>query len=115
VPPRALRSLPAPITLPFPDPDAFAKIPTTAPSACPTGISLIATSLGFAFATTSYRANGLVVVDATHDVQRLVAKFRELYGPVGGKVFGVGASEGGLIIVLAAEPAGEPCFNSSVC
>jgi pimeloyl-ACP methyl ester carboxylesterase len=68
-----------------------------------TPVSSIVTGLGFAFATTSYRANGLVVVDATHDVQRLVAQFRELYGPVGGKVFGVGASEGGLITVLAAE------------
>lgn len=66
-------------------------------------VSAIVTGLGFAFATTSYRSNGVIVVDATHDVQRLVAQFRELYGPVGGKVFGVGASEGGLITVLAAE------------
>jgi pimeloyl-ACP methyl ester carboxylesterase len=66
-------------------------------------VSTVVSGLGFAFATTSYRANGLVVVDATHDLQRLVAQFRELYGPVGGEVFGVGASEGGLITVLAAE------------
>ena len=66
-------------------------------------VSAIVTGLGFAFATTSYRANGLVVVEATRDLQRLVAKFGELYGPLGGEVFGVGASEGGLITVLAAE------------
>lgn len=66
-------------------------------------ISAIVTGLGYAFATTSYRANGLVVVDATHDLQRLVARFRELYGPLGGQVYGVGVSEGGLITVLAAE------------
>lgn len=59
--------------------------------------------LGRAFATTSYRSNGLVVVDATHDLQRLVAKFRELYGPLGGATFGVGVSEGGLIATLATE------------
>jgi pimeloyl-ACP methyl ester carboxylesterase len=68
-----------------------------------TPVSQIVTGLGFAFASTSYRANGLVVVDATHDVHRLVAKFQELYGPLGGQVYGVGASEGGLIAVLASE------------
>jgi len=140
------------------EPVSLAKIPTTTPSACPTGttgaegtlpgsgalylicvppgfdastgsllvyspgfvppqfpltirddelggvpVSAIATGLGLAFATTSYQANGLIVVDATHDVQRLIAQFRELYGPLGGKVFGVGASEGGAITELAAE------------
>jgi pimeloyl-ACP methyl ester carboxylesterase len=60
-------------------------------------------SLGFAYATTSYRENGLVVVEAEKDLARLVAKFRELYGPLGGSVYAVGASEGGLIATLAAE------------
>lgn len=59
--------------------------------------------LGFGYATTSYRENGLVVVDATKDLQRLVAKFRELYGPLGGKTYAVGVSEGGLIATLATE------------
>ena len=59
--------------------------------------------LGFAYATTSYRENGLVVVDATKDLQRLVAKFREVYGPLGGKTFAVGVSEGGLVATLATE------------
>ena len=59
--------------------------------------------LGYAFATTSYRGNGLVVVDAAQDLQRLAAKFRELYGPIGGPTFGVGVSEGGLIATLATE------------
>jgi len=68
-----------------------------------TRVSVIVTGLGLAFATTSYRANGLVVRDGTQDLQRLVALFRELYGPLGGAVYGVGASEGGLITVLAAE------------
>jgi len=59
--------------------------------------------LGSAFATTSYRANGLVVVDAAKDLQRLVAKFRDLYGPLGGHTYAVGVSEGGLIATLATE------------
>ncbi len=59
--------------------------------------------LGFAFATTSYRDNGLIVVDATGDLQRLVGRFRELYGPIGGKTYAVGVSEGGLIATFATE------------
>ena len=64
---------------------------------------IVTGTLGFAYATTSYRENGLVVVDAEKDLQRLVAKFRELYGPIGGSTYAVGASEGGLIATLAAE------------
>jgi pimeloyl-ACP methyl ester carboxylesterase len=64
---------------------------------------IVTVVLGYAFATTSYRSNGLVVVDATQDLQRLVAKFRELYGPIGGATLGVGVSEGGLIATLATE------------
>jgi pimeloyl-ACP methyl ester carboxylesterase len=60
-------------------------------------------SLGFAYATTSYRENGLVVVDATKDLQRLVARFRQLYGPIGGNTYAVGISEGGLVATLATE------------
>ena len=67
-------------------------------------ISQIVTgALGYAFATTSYRSNGLIVVDAAQDLQRLVAKFRELYGPLGGETYAVGVSEGGLIALLATE------------
>ena len=64
---------------------------------------IVTGTLGFAYATTSYRENGLVIVDATKDLQRLVAKFREIYGPLGGNVYAVGASEGGLIVTLATE------------
>jgi pimeloyl-ACP methyl ester carboxylesterase len=66
-------------------------------------VSQIVTGLGLAYATTSYRQNGLVVVDATKDLQRLVAQFRQLYGPIGGKTYAVGTSEGGLIATLATE------------
>ena len=89
---------------------AHGSVPPQLPLALPddevggASVSQIVTSiLGLAFATTSYRQNGLVVVDATRDLQRLVAKFRQLYGPIGGKTIAVGASEGGLIATLATE------------
>jgi pimeloyl-ACP methyl ester carboxylesterase len=66
-------------------------------------VQIVTGVLGVGYATTSYRENGLVVVDATKDLQRLVAKFRELYGPLGGKTYAVGVSEGGLIATLATE------------
>jgi pimeloyl-ACP methyl ester carboxylesterase len=64
---------------------------------------IVTDQLGYAYATTSYRENGLVVVDAEKDLARLVAKFRELYGPIGGNTYAVGVSEGGLIVTLATE------------
>src|SRR5689334_14705531 len=64
---------------------------------------IVTLQLGMAYATTSYRENGLIVTDAEKDLQRLVAMFRELYGPIGGETYGVGASEGGLIVTLATE------------
>jgi pimeloyl-ACP methyl ester carboxylesterase len=86
-------SVPPQLAVALPD-DEVAGLPV---SQIVTGV------LGLAYATTSYRANGLVVVDATQDLQRLVAKFRELYGPIGGKTYAVGTSEGGLIATLATE------------
>jgi pimeloyl-ACP methyl ester carboxylesterase len=64
---------------------------------------IVTGQLGYAYATTSYRENGLVVVDAEKDLERVVAVFRQLYGPLGGKTYAVGASEGGLIATLANE------------
>src|SRR5918995_937183 len=62
---------------------AHGTVPPQAPLALPNDriagvpVSEIVTGvLGLAYATTSYRANGLIVVDATQDLQRLVAKFR---------------------------------------
>src|SRR5918993_4295178 len=89
---------------------AHGTVPPQAPLALPDDeiaempVSEIVTGvLGSAYATTSYRENGLVVVDATRDLQRLVAKFRQLYGPIGGNTYAVGISEGGLVATLATE------------
>ncbi len=70
-------------------------------------------SLGYAFATTSYRQNGLAILQGVGDVQELVAAFRAGY-PAVGRIYMVGASEGGLITALLAEraprgPSPAPC------
>jgi len=68
-------------------------------------VSQIVTSplLNFAFATTSYRNNGLIVVEGARDLARLIPLFRELVGPIPGKVLAVGVSEGAAIATLATE------------
>jgi pimeloyl-ACP methyl ester carboxylesterase len=66
-------------------------------------VSQLITGLGFGFATTSYRENGLIIVEGTRDLERLAAKFGELYGPLGGRTYGVGVSEGAQVVVLATE------------
>jgi len=67
-----------------------------------TPISTIINSLGFAYATTSYRDNGLVIPDAVEDVKELLARFIELYGEPN-LVYLVGPSEGGAVTTLAVE------------
>ncbi|NNG15882.1 MAG: hypothetical protein HKM89_05315 [Gemmatimonadales bacterium] len=68
-------------------------------------VSEIVTSplLNFAFATTSYRNNGLIVVEGARDLARLIPLFRSLVGPVTGKTYAVGVSEGAAIATLATE------------
>ncbi|HEY5639957.1 MAG TPA: hypothetical protein VIW01_07895, partial [Dehalococcoidia bacterium] len=70
----------------------------------PDGTSIIdiATSLNYAFATTSYRDNGLVVPLAVDDIAELVGIFEAAHGPAQ-NTFLAGASEGGLITTLALE------------
>jgi pimeloyl-ACP methyl ester carboxylesterase len=60
-------------------------------------------SLGYAFATTSYRSNGLVAPDAVDDLVELDAIVRRLYRPDPGHSVIIGFSEGGLVATLAAE------------
>ncbi len=68
----------------------------------------IAMGMGMAFATTSYPANGLVVLPGVQDIRALVAFFRTYLLPMipGASlnhVYLVGASEGGLVTTLAIE------------
>jgi len=66
-------------------------------------VSGTVTGLGYAFATTSYRANGLVAPEAVEDLVELEATVRRLYRPDPGRSVIVGFSEGGLVATLAAE------------
>ena len=66
-------------------------------------IATTVNGLGYAYATTSYRANGLVVPEATEDLAELEATVRNLYRPDPVKTIVVGVSEGGLVAALAAE------------
>jgi pimeloyl-ACP methyl ester carboxylesterase len=63
----------------------------------------IVNSLGYAYATTSYRANGLVADVAVDDMVLLEAELRRRVRPDPDRVYIVGVSEGGLVAALAAE------------
>ena len=62
----------------------------------------IVNGLGYAFATTSYRINGLAVLEGIEDVRDLVDVFSEIHGEPGFVYLG-GGSEGGIITTLAVE------------
>jgi pimeloyl-ACP methyl ester carboxylesterase len=64
-------------------------------------LSVIARSLGYAFATTSYRQNGLAVREGVEDIGELIAAFKQIREPR--RIYLLGASEGGLIATLVAE------------
>jgi pimeloyl-ACP methyl ester carboxylesterase len=61
------------------------------------------TSLGYAYATTSYRANGLVALDAVEDIAQLAEAVRAKVRPDPERTLLVGFSEGGLVAALAIE------------
>lgn len=70
----------------------------------PGGVTLpeLVNNLGFAFATTSYRTNGLAVLQGVADIRDLVDIFRNTYGEPR-YVYLTGGSEGGIITTLAVE------------
>jgi len=69
-----------------------------------TSIPGIINSLGYAFAVTSYSANGLAVTEGVADVRDLVRVFRQTVKPGQvNHVYLVGVSEGGLVTTLAVE------------
>lgn len=67
-----------------------------------TYVPAVVQSLGFAFATTTYRQNGLVILEGAEDIRRLVAAFSRTH-PAPTRTHIVGLSEGGLIATLLAE------------
>lgn len=63
-------------------------------------------SLGFAFATTSYRRNGLAILEGVADVRELVAKFaQDVRPPLAAYI--TGPSEGGAVTALSAERSAD--------
>ena len=67
-----------------------------------TPVSTLVQSLGFVYATTSYRENGLAILEGADDVRELVGQFTSLVEPPG-RTFMTGVSEGGLVAALLAE------------
>lgn len=60
-------------------------------------------SLGFAFVATTYRQNGLAVLEGLDDVRELVVSFRILAGRAPRYTYMAGASAGGLVTTLLME------------
>ncbi|HZN98953.1 MAG TPA: hypothetical protein VFB61_14555 [Gemmatimonadales bacterium] len=61
------------------------------------------TSLGYGYATTSYRANGLIAPEAVEDLIELSEEVQRLIRPDPNRSVVVGFSEGGLVATLSAE------------
>ncbi|MGB9632438.1 MAG: alpha/beta fold hydrolase, partial [Chloroflexaceae bacterium] len=74
------------------------ELPGNPPVALPTLVQ----GLGYAFATTTYAENGLVVPQAQQDLLKLLEVFKQQYQGQG-RVYITGASMGGLIATLLAE------------
>jgi pimeloyl-ACP methyl ester carboxylesterase len=70
-----------------------------------TSVPTLVQDLGFAFATTSYRTNGLAILPAEADVLQLITGFPSVTGQAPGHTYLVGVSEGGLVTTLLAEQA----------
>jgi pimeloyl-ACP methyl ester carboxylesterase len=68
-----------------------------------TPLSSTIQSLGYAFATTSYRRNGLAILEGVDDIRELVAAFPGVAGIAPSRSYLIGFSEGGLISTLLAE------------
>ncbi len=60
-------------------------------------------NLGYAFATTSYRKNGLAILEGVDDMVQLVNAFTSTVGHPAGHTYLTGASEGGIVTALSLE------------
>jgi len=71
-----------------------------------TPVSTLVQGLGFAYATTSYRQNGLAILEGADDVRELVEQFTLLFEQPR-RTYMTGVSEGGLVAALLAERSPE--------
>jgi hypothetical protein len=67
-------------------------------------------SLGFAFATTSYRKNGLAILEGVDDMLELVAEFGKTHSPL--RTYVSAVSEGSLVAALLAERSPDVFFGA---
>lgn len=67
-----------------------------------TSLPELVQGLGYAYAASSYRVNGLAVLPGVEDNRELIAQFRRLVG-VPRYTYATGASEGGLVTTLLVE------------
>jgi pimeloyl-ACP methyl ester carboxylesterase len=72
-----------------------------------TPVEDLVNGLGYAYATTSYRANGLIADVAVGDVLEVVDLVERTVRPDPARVYLVGVSEGGLVATLAVEQEPE--------
>ena len=75
-------------------------------------LPLLVQSQGFAFATTTYRQNGLAILEGADDIRALVAAFTAQRGAPQ-RTFIAGASEGGLVAALLLEQSPD-LFSSGL-
>lgn len=101
---------------------AHGHVPASRPLALPDdqvggqSLAAIVTGLGYAYATTSYRRNGLLGPEGAEDMVELEATVRRLYRPDPGRTVLVGVSEGGMVVALAAERSPDQFEGAlSVC
>jgi pimeloyl-ACP methyl ester carboxylesterase len=77
----------------------------------------LANGLGYGFISTSYRKNGLAVKEGLADTLQLIEWFKTASPWAGrvGRVYLIGASEGGLITTLAAEKSSPIVGGLALC
>jgi pimeloyl-ACP methyl ester carboxylesterase len=83
------------------EPDAPLAVPENLLGGAP--VADLINALGYAYATTSYRANGLVADVAVNDMVLLEELVRRTVRPDPVQVYIAGVSEGGLVAALAVE------------
>lgn len=76
-----------------------------------TPIPTLVQSLGYAFATTSYRRNGLAILEGVDDLRELAAAFTSAHSaPL--RTYVAGVSEGGLVAALSAERSPDLFYSA---
>src|SRR3989475_7200672 len=92
-----------------PEPITFHNLTLPDGTDVPTLVQL----LGYAFATTSYRQNGLAILEGVEDTRELVLAFSTATGAIPLQTYMTGVSEGGLVAALLAGQSPE-LFTSAL-